>query len=583
MKVHIIRDRPNGTMILSRKAQVLRDELGWGLSATADPAADLQYAFCYLDYKDRSLPFAAYFTHREDMRADKVLEWEQAAKKAVLRVTSAQQYYNDLQEYGPTVKILPPLDREKFSIPAAGVKPAGKRPVVGVSGYVYSGGRKGEWLLDEVMATDAGKAFEWRACGKGWPIPTKQYKFDQLQDFYRYNIDILLCTALIEGVPYPPLEALACGRPVVIPYGVGLMDELPEMPGIERYKAGDVEDMLAALDRAAAAQVKPEELRAATEPFDQLAWAKSHADAFAEVEQVLLHTKRSEKPTQADRLDDSSINRRKDRGIYVVAYGAAARNRARVLVNSVRRYMPDIPVAVASEEPLTEPEADHWIQYDGDPGVGARLVKLNAYNLAPASWQQVLYLDADTELTESVDYLFYCLDQGWEAVLVKEVNKNHRHIAPGRDYEYTLETIGRPEGNDAWLAPCGGVIAFKRCAAAKRFFDTWLQEYGEGQARDQPSLLRAWFKTKLRAWFVGNEWNSFTKHAHENRYRIIKHYSGTARSGRSGETVKVINTGSKAVERAGHTFYPGATVLVNKQRKGFNEILACNSLQIVRK
>lgn len=599
MKVHIIRNRAQTTDILSRKAQVLSDRLGWTMGAQPDPAADLQYAFCYIDYKDPKLPFAAYFTHREDMRPDKVQLWQDRASSALLRVTSAQQYFEDLQQYGAAVKILPPLDREKFALVPGKQQNSGS-VAVGVAGYVYTGGRKGEEYLQAAIDREPDGIFKWRAMGKGWPVPCRQYDYKDIQKFYQ-SLDIYLCTSTIEGVPYPPLEALACGTKIVIPWGVGLMDELPDIPGIERYQAGNVEDMLAALHRCAEAKVEPEQLRAATEPFDQEAWAQQHADAFAEVEQVLRHTSRSENATAAATValnGERAARQSSDRGVYVAAFGTPARACASELIYSLRKFMPGLPVAVASEEPL--PEADYHIAVD-EPGPGARLAKLQIYDLAPKEWRYVLYMDADTEITEPIDHLFWCLEQGWEAVFVKEVTHNHRHIAPGRgvgvttelnDYNLTLDAILQPEGNKAWLSLGGGIISFKRCAAAKRLFDRWFWEYcysaqwPADYKRDQPSLLRAWFAVKIKALVLGSEWNSFTHWQHENRCNIIRHHGGRARGSYGHDTggqVQVKNMSDNAIERGGYEFLPGSTVLCNARRKGFNEVRACKSLQIVRK
>jgi glycosyltransferase involved in cell wall biosynthesis len=66
-----------------------------------------------------------------------------------------------------------------------------------------------------------------------------------------YNmLDVYLCTSLEEGVPEPVLEALACDTAVVIPDGVGICDQLPEMEGIRHYKRGDSKDMVRALRQA---------------------------------------------------------------------------------------------------------------------------------------------------------------------------------------------------------------------------------------------------------------------------------------------------------------------------------------------
>jgi hypothetical protein len=567
--IHIIRSGPGDTSILSRKARILVKELGWSISSHPDPGARLNYALPYLDGRNdlKGLPFAAYFTHREDCIAAKVAIWEERARKAILRITSAQQYYEDLASYGATAKITPPLDREKFQPIKTRKSPGNK---VGVAGFVYQGGRKGETLLKEAIAKTGGE-FDYQAAGKGWPIPAKLLPYDRLQEFYQ-GIDILLCTALIEGIPYPPLEALACGKKIVIPAGVGLLDELPDIPGIERYEAGNVNKMIEALTRARETKADPEELREATARFTDEAWAEGHAKAFAEIEDMVQQTGKARRR-----------NKRQDRGIYVVAYGAAARRCARALIRSINQFMPETQVAVASDKPL--PEADVHVNHES-PGVGARNTKLAAYELAPQEWKQVIYLDADTELTESIEHLFYCLEAGWEMVFTKDINSRDtvpylKRNKDAADYNETRELVGA----DDEIALAGGVWAFRRGPGSKRYLATWQAEWGSGKYRDQPSMLRAYYKTKVRAIVLGSEWNSFTNNRHENRAEIIRHHSGgtartRTRTPREFE-LTVVNTSPKPIERAGLLFMPNSPVLIDATSDRFKEIKACEFLEII--
>jgi len=77
----------------------------------------------------------------------------------------------------------------------------------------------------------------------------------------------------VEGGPVPPLEALACGIPIVIPEGVGAMNELPAMEGVYHYLRGDYEDMLGAIEEALEYPGDPRELRAVVEAYSVGRWA----------------------------------------------------------------------------------------------------------------------------------------------------------------------------------------------------------------------------------------------------------------------------------------------------------------------
>lgn len=560
--IHVIRRGWQDTSILSRKAEVLRRDLGWSISDRSDPYALVNYAFPYLDYRDspKEIPFAAYFTHREDTIPGKVQIWKEKAHAAVLRVTSAAQYYEELSLYGPTVKILPPLDREKFSPgpdPYTGID----LPIIGASGFVYRGGRKGEDLLAEADRRLHDR-MKFIAMGRGWPVPTQEYPYEKIQNFYR-GLDVYLCTSTIEGIPYPPLEALACGVKIVIPRGVGIMDELPDLPGIARYVAGDIDSMVEALEQVITAQANPEDLREATSCFTEQAWVEGHEAAFSK----LLPKRRG---------------LRRDRGIYVVAFGDNARACARRLVRSAHVHMPTTPISVVSDLPF--PGAEHALLHAEAIDGGARQVKLAAYEKSPEAWDKVIYLDADTELMESIEFFFEALDHGWEMILTKDVNS--RATVPylkrnknREEYQQTLDMIG----SEQELAIAGGVWAFRRSEGAKKFMRQWQEEWGSGRYRDQPSMLRAFYSARVKALVLGNEWNSFTDLRDENRHEIIRHYSGGAARHSvnltaSGELVYV-NRCKHNIERGGLLFIPGSPVIVTCSGSRLAEIRSCVHLE----
>lgn len=272
--------------VIPRFARYLRDCLGWALTARPDPAADAYYLSGYFEepllhgVPDR--PAAAYFTHRETEPPGnaKAALFDKMAGQVDLRIATAAMYASALLEYGPTVQIAPPVERGRFRIPA---RRAG-RPVAGFSGYTYSNGRKGEALARAVVASQPGRACDWRASGRGWPVPTKMYSWEQMPAFYQ-SLDVLVVTATVEGVPMPPLEAMSAGVSVVVPQGVGLLDELPDLAGIHRYQAGSEQDCIRALGEALATRgdVDRERLREATGPYTITAWCEQHRQAFDEV------------------------------------------------------------------------------------------------------------------------------------------------------------------------------------------------------------------------------------------------------------------------------------------------------------
>lgn len=285
MTIHIVCQRITADRILPRLARYLRDNLGWTASNRPDPDATVNYFVAYGDgyhlYPHwRETPTAALFTHREEPGTGKAALWDMAASEVDLRVVIAKRYEPMLTPYGATVCVGLPIELDRFTI-----RPhkAGARPVVGVSGWVTRStarsGRKGEALIARLAADDLGKRLDLRAAGVGWPIQLKGYAWEDMPTFYQ-SLDVYLCTSLNEGGPAGPLEALACGVPVVIPIGVGMMDELPNIPGIYRYPRGDYEGLRAALAAALQMPYLPAQLRATVGHWSVAAWCDAHRAAF---------------------------------------------------------------------------------------------------------------------------------------------------------------------------------------------------------------------------------------------------------------------------------------------------------------
>lgn len=285
MAVNVLCRNPNDDRVIPRFARYLRDHLGWTLTAVPDPDADVYYLSGYFEEPllrgKWTRPVAAYFTHREEQPPGngKAALYDRLAQLVDLRIATAGMYAAPLAACGLTAQITPPVERERFLIPPQ----RNTRPVAGFSGYTYGNGRKGEDLAGTLVAINW-KGVTWRASGRGWPVNTRRYTWQEMPAFYQ-SLDVLVVTADVEGVPMPPLEALACGVSVVIPRGVGLLDELPDAAGVHRYKRGDAGDLVRAFSQAikSRALVDRQALREITRPYTIAAWCEQHRAAFEDV------------------------------------------------------------------------------------------------------------------------------------------------------------------------------------------------------------------------------------------------------------------------------------------------------------
>ncbi len=535
MRVHIVCQNPQEDRIIPRMARALRDAHGWTLGGPVDPHAEAIYLSGYFEVQKLKdwpgVPVAAYLTHREEEPPGnaKARLFDQVGQRVDLRVATCRLYADYLSQWGPTIQAAAPLERDRFVI---GKAETHRRPVVGLSGYTYSNHRKGEDLVRGMIGSSIGQRCDWRASGRGWPVATKRYSWAEMPSFYQ-GLDVLAIPSRVEGIPMPPLEALACGVRVVLPRGVGLHDELPAIPGIYRYERGDLNSLLEALDQAAfpGQAIDRESLRAATEPYSVRNWCRDIASGIeqmlhpaadagideTEAEPITIHE--VEPVKQTERGTGST------RGIYCVAFGEPSRRCAARLLASIKRHMPDIPVALCAAKPLGQ--EDVFIEQP-DSDVGGRRAKLRAYDLAPAEWQSVLYLDADTEVVAPVYQLFEWIEAGWELAICKDVGET-LHSFERKNNRPELAETTQAVGTLHALQLNGGVWAFARNERVAGFFHRWQQEWERYGQRDQGALMRALYADPLRVLWLGHQWNTFPQYTKGIETAGIMHYPGDAR------------------------------------------------------
>ncbi len=536
LSVHVLCRNYQQDRIIPRMARALRDRLGWTLSAKAEPCDVLYLSGYYEAQLLKPWPdtrVAAYFTHREEEPPNnaKARLFDQVARQVDLRIVTARLYGALVEQYGLTAQIPAPLERDQFVLSP---RSAHRQPAIGVSGYTYANGRKGEDLVRRAIASPVGQRCEWRASGRGWPCPTRAYSWADMPGFYQ-SLDVLLCPSLVEGIPMPPLEALACGCAVVIPRGVGLLDELPDMPGIYRYERGDVRTMLQALEQAAfpGERIEPESLRAVTEPYSVEAWCADHARAFAAAFEPMDAGLSAEvsiaegPPIAIGECEPVEHGTGSKRGIYCVAFGAPAREVCLRMMRSAKTHMPDVPICLCAASPVG-PE-DVFVQQP-DSDIGGRRAKLRAYELAPAEWQAVLYLDADTEVVAPIYPFFRWVEDGWEFVICKDPHlmdtmksfERRNNADEMAKVERAVRTLNTLQWN-------GGVWAFGRNERVRQFFQRWQQEWEVFAQRDQGALVRAMYADPLKVLLLGNEWNTFERYSHGVSTAGLMHYPGEAR------------------------------------------------------
>jgi hypothetical protein len=520
MKINIVYPGPGHpklSSILPRLAELLAAETGWSLSQKPDDDADLNYFFPYLllrehEYYHQTMT-AAWFTHREETIPEKEVAWDEAAAIVDLRLTATQLYSDALQEFGPTSITTPPIDPMFRPLETAA---KASKPVIGLSGFVYvNSSRKGEDLVKALMESDFISDYLLRAVGRNWPCQCEMVPFQELPQFYN-SIDVYLCTSLIEGPGYGPLEALACGTPVVVPHGVGIFDELPPIPGIVHYAKGDFADMLRAIKAAMGQEADPCQLAGVVSRHTTEQWILDHEEPISK---ILCPVSRLDEALPAWGEDNS--------GVFMVAFGDEARSCAKKAIGSWRKFMPSVKIALVSDQSLGL--EDFFIQHE-DVDLGARSVKTDIWNLAPSQWQYIIYVDADTELIADISFLFDILVDGWELAIAynPEQFSLGRHMIRSDNMDEcqaTFELIG----TDEFLQMNGGVFSFRKSERTEALFRAWHHEWDRWGKRDQAAFDRALYSHPLRVFTLGTEWNTITRYFGADQSAGILHYPTLAR------------------------------------------------------
>lgn len=515
MKVNIVCPEMPHDSILYRLAAILSRETGWNISDQPKGNHDLNYAITYIDYAQRftdwrGTPWAAYFSHYESGTPYKEFWWKNANDAMRIKTVTADQYGAMLSGY--IIKIPPPIE---YAYQPVERKP-NRTPKVGISGFVDRSGRKGEKLVAQ-LAQDLEHMADFIGSGQGWPVRTEVHKLDDMPKWYN-SLDLLICTSLIEGIPMPPLEALACGVPVVIPQGVGMLDELPVgLAGIYRYKVGSYSCLREAVTLALGEleTIDKSKLVMSVAGYTPENYARAHVEGFTRA------LKKSDKATVIE------SDRHGQRGVYYVAFGEPARNCAMGAIQSFKKHLPDIPTALASDTPLG-PE-DVFIDMP-DMDIGGRAAKIQIYDKAPKEWQYIAYLDADTEITAPMTLLWDVLQDGWDMVICKNPGKFATANAMRRsDNHDECDETYRKIGSEEILQLNGGVFAFQRNSRTKAFFKCWYREWMRYGKRDQAALLRSLWMHPIKLYVLGNEWNTITRYDNPSIAAWLLHYPMTAR------------------------------------------------------
>lgn len=171
------------------------------------------------------------------------------------------------------------------------------------------------------------------------------------------------------------------------------------------------------------------------------------------------------------------------RGIIYIATGEKWVEEALFSAKSAKQYMPDLPITLFTDIPITSPYVDTVVPIE-NPAYGLR-DKVTYMQKSP--YERTLFLDTDTYFCAGVEELFTLLDRFEFAAM-------HRGGSQG----YPV-----PDIPDSFPEYNSGVLLFRKTAAVNQLFHNWLTTYDQqdwsvnGRHYDEPALREVLYKSQL--------------------------------------------------------------------------------------
>lgn len=208
-----------------------------------------------------------------------------------------------------------------------------------------------------------------------------------------------------------------------------------------------------------------------------------------------------------------------DQGIVYVVYGLRAVRAVKRSIETLKIHN-RLPIVIISDVEDLNIQGTRTVRFalPGDNIQRSRQAKLHLLEHIPDKWKYILYLDADTEVHQSLGSGFEILKAGWDLVITPSDAQEgdlFRHIGDCEKAS-TIETLQNPFP----LQLQAGVIFINRSPAVKSFFGAWYHEWLRFRGQDQAAMLRALDKCPVRICLLSRAYNGGD---------VVQHHFGRAR------------------------------------------------------
>ena len=166
-----------------------------------------------------------------------------------------------------------------------------------------------------------------------------------------------------------------------------------------------------------------------------------------------------------------------DKGIFYIAFGDSFTKEALFSIESLRRYMPDIPVALYTDKEVSNPLVN-IIKV-----IKPKHIRSKVDFISQSPFNKTLYLDSDTVIARDISDMFDVLDRF-------DVGATHDYARKRENYcnipEYKKIPYSFSEVN-------GGIMAFNNSDRVEIFFDLWKKYFYKYR-----NITSGWDQVSLR-------------------------------------------------------------------------------------
>jgi len=202
------------------------------------------------------------------------------------------------------------------------------------------------------------------------------------------------------------------------------------------------------------------------------------------------------------------------KGILYIAFKDAFIKEALLSAESIKRYMPDIPIALFTNQEIESPFIDI-----------VELVKIKHARskvdlVAETPFQNTIYLDSDTLIVRDISDMFDILDRF-------DVGFNHDYARKREKYSKTIPEYA--EIPYSFSEVNGGIMTYNNSHRTKDFLKLWKEYFykyfHKTNGWDQVSLRIALWKSEAKIHHFPFEYN-IRSHANREKQDRFKHEFG---------------------------------------------------------